>query len=161
MPSSVWPKLGRFVLTGVVLMGLGLAAHGSVDIPGATSLQGVTLVPEIVCPCVKRIWTPSWTLYSGGLCFLFLAGFFAVIDAARLTAWSFPLRVIGANSIAAYILAHGPDKFFADSLKLHFGTEWTSLFGPAYQPLLLGGAVLLIEWLVLYWLYRQKIHIRI
>jgi len=27
------------------------------------------------CPVVKRIWTPSWTLYSGGWCFLLLAGF--------------------------------------------------------------------------------------
>ena len=27
-----------------------------------------------ICPVVKRIWTPSWTLFSGGICFLFLAG---------------------------------------------------------------------------------------
>src|ERR1035437_7621654 len=26
-----------------------------------------------VCPIVKRIWTPSWTLFSGGMCFVFLA----------------------------------------------------------------------------------------
>src|ERR1039457_5433358 len=26
-----------------------------------------------ICPVVKRIWTPSWTLFSGGICFLFLA----------------------------------------------------------------------------------------
>src|ERR1035438_1266085 len=26
-----------------------------------------------ICPVVKRIWTPAWTLFSGGLCFLFLA----------------------------------------------------------------------------------------
>src|ERR1041385_1823212 len=27
-----------------------------------------------ICPVVKRIWTPSWTLFSGGLCFLFQIG---------------------------------------------------------------------------------------
>ena len=33
-----------------------------------------------VCPVVKRIWTPSWALYSGGWCFLLLAAFYLVID---------------------------------------------------------------------------------
>ena len=33
-----------------------------------------------ICPVVKRIWTPSWTLFSGGVCFLFLAAFCWVIE---------------------------------------------------------------------------------
>ena len=33
-----------------------------------------------ICPIVKRIWTPSWTLFSGGLCFFFLALFCFVVD---------------------------------------------------------------------------------
>src|ERR1035438_1826666 len=33
-----------------------------------------------VCPIVKRIWTPSWTLFSGGMCFVFLAVFSWIID---------------------------------------------------------------------------------
>ena len=37
-----------------------------------------------ICPVVKRIWTPSWVLYSGGWCFLLLAGFYAVMDIWRL-----------------------------------------------------------------------------
>ena len=37
-----------------------------------------------VCPVVKRIWTPSWVLFSGGWCFLLLAAFYAVVDVARL-----------------------------------------------------------------------------
>ena len=69
--------------------------------------------------------------------------------------------MIGANSIAAYLLAHGPDRFISDSLRIHFGEAWLTAFGTAYQPLVLGGIVLLVEWLVLYWLYRQRIHIRI
>ena len=36
-----------------------------------------------VCPVVKRIWTPSWVLFSGGWCFLILAAFYAVVDVAR------------------------------------------------------------------------------
>src|SRR5690349_8093969 len=44
---------------------------------------GLLLHYTHVCPVVKRIWTPSWTLFSGGLCFLFLAGFSWVIDVKR------------------------------------------------------------------------------
>jgi len=161
LTSHPWRTIGALVLTGLILLALGLLAHGAVEIPFAKGLENFSLVPISVCPCVKRIWTPSWTLYSGGWCFLLLAGFYALIDVARFSSWSFPLRVIGANSIAAYLLAHGPDKFISDSLKLHLGTKWLDTFGPAYQPLVLGGAVLAIEWLILYWLYRQKIHIRI
>jgi len=32
-----------------------------------------------ICPVVKRIWNPSWVLYSGGWCFLFLAAFYACL----------------------------------------------------------------------------------
>ncbi len=58
-----------------------------------------------VCPVVKRIWTPSWVLFSGGWCFLFLAGFYAVLDLLGFRFWAFPLQVIGMNSIAAYCMA--------------------------------------------------------
>ena len=33
-----------------------------------------------ICPIVKRIWTPAWTLLSGGVCFCFLAAFSWIID---------------------------------------------------------------------------------
>jgi predicted acyltransferase len=142
--ASPLKRIAWFVLLGAALLGAGLALH-------ETGLG----------PCVKRIWTPSWTLYSGGWCFLFLAAFYAVIDAGHIAAWSYPLRVIGANSIAAYLLAHGPDRFIVRSVEIHLGEEIFAVFGPAYQPLVAGGIVLLVLWLILWWLYRQKIYIRI
>jgi len=69
--------------------------------------------------------------------------------------------VIGANSIAAYILAHGPDRFIRDSFYLHIGREIFDVCGTAYTPLVTGAVILSIEWLILYWLYHRKIHIRI
>jgi predicted acyltransferase len=160
-PSLAWRKVGWFVLAGFALLALGLLAHGSMEIPFVKGRENVEVLPLSICPCVKRIWTPSWTLYSGGWCFFLLAGFYALIDAGSLKAWSFPLRVIGANSIAAYLLAHGPDRFIADSLRTHLGAKSFAVFGAAYETLVLGGLVLLIEWLVLYWMYKRKIHIRI
>ena len=50
-----------------------------------------------VCPVVKRIWTPAWTLFSGGLCFLFLAGFCWLPEVRGYRKWALPLVAIGAT----------------------------------------------------------------
>ena len=42
---------------------------------GALLAAGWSLGALGVCPVVKTIWTPSWVLFSGGWCFLFLATF--------------------------------------------------------------------------------------
>src|SRR5262249_42448740 len=33
-----------------------------------------------VCPLVKRLWTPSWALFSTGWCCLILAGLYGLVD---------------------------------------------------------------------------------
>jgi predicted acyltransferase len=114
-----------------------------------------------VCPVVKRIWTPSWTLFSGGWCFLLLAGFYAVVDLWGWKRAAFPLAVIGMNSIAAYSIAHLFDGFLFKNLKTHLGPNAFELFGKAYEPFLHGAAVLLAYWLILYWMYRRKLFLRI
>lgn len=114
-----------------------------------------------ICPVVKRIWTPSWVLFSGGWCFLLLAAFYAVIDVIRVSAWSFPLRVIGMNSIAAYCMAHLFERFIGDNLKTHLGQNFFQFAGRAYEPFFHGAAVLLMLWLILYWMYRRKLFLRI
>lgn len=113
-------------------------------------------------PIVKRIWTPAWTLFSGGICFLFLTAFYWIIDVAKKDRWSFFLKVVGANSIAAYLIADGGIRtFFNRSLHIHLGQNFDQLFGPAYATLVSGSMVLLLEWLVLHWMYRRKIFIKI
>lgn len=114
-----------------------------------------------ICPVVKRIWTPSWTLFSGGWCFLLLAGFFAIIDVVGIKRWAFPLVVIGMNSIAAYCIAHLFDGFIIKNLKTHLGQDAFKFMGDPYEPLLHGAAVLLVFWLILFWMYRRKLFLRI
>ena len=113
-----------------------------------------------ICPVVKRIWTPSWVLFSGGWCFLLLAGFYWVIDVLKVKGWAFPLVVVGMNSIAAYLIAHGPDAYITKNLMTHFGGFFNA-FGPTFQPLVLGAATLGVMWLILYWMYRRKLFLRI
>jgi heparan-alpha-glucosaminide N-acetyltransferase len=131
-------------------------------IAGAVALSaGWLLGVTGVCPVVKRIWTPSWVLFSGGWCFLLLAGFYMVMDTWNRRSWAFPLVVVGMNSIAAYLIAHLFDGFILKALTRHLGDSVFLVAGPAYKPLLLGLAVLLVEWLLLWWMYRRKIFLRI
>ena len=114
-----------------------------------------------ICPVVKRIWTPSWTLFSGGACFLLLAGFSWVIDVKAYRKWAFPLVVIGMNSIVAYLLPHLVQRFTIDSFRIHLGPQFFQFLGAGLEPFLQGIAVLLVFWAILHWMYRRKIFVKI
>jgi predicted acyltransferase len=138
-------KIKFFVSAGIALIIIGVLFH----------VTGIN-------PIVKRIWTPAWTIFSGGICFLFLAFFYGVIDVADKKKWSFFLMVIGANSIAAYVIADGGMReVISSSLHIHLGQTYDQVFGSAYSTLINGALVLLFEWLILYWMYKKKIFIKI
>jgi predicted acyltransferase len=114
-----------------------------------------------ICPNVKRIWTPTWTLFSGGWCFLLLTFFYWTIDVLQTRNWHFILVVVGANSIAAYFMAHTIEGFIGSSLSTHLGKDYAAVFGQPYAPLMRGALILFFEWLLLFWLYRKRIFIKI
>lgn len=114
-----------------------------------------------VCPVVKRIWTPAWTLFSGGLCFFFLAAFSWIIDVKGYRKWSFLLVVIGMNSIAAYCIAHLFENFIISSFRIHLGPNFFAFLGTGLEPLVHGAAVLSCYCLILLWMYRRKLFLKI
>lgn len=136
--------LRRFLLTGSALIGAGLLFH----------FTGI-------CPIVKRIWTPSWTLFSGGVCFLFLTAFSWVIDVKKNRGLAFPLVVVGMNSIAAYLIAHLFEDFTLSSFRINLGASALNIFGSALEPTFLGALTFGVYWLILFWMFRNKIFIRI
>ena len=122
---------------------------------------GILLHYAGICPIVKRIWTPAWTLFSGGICFLFLAGFCWIIEERKHRTWAYPLIVIGMNSIAAYFLADYFGTQIADAFRIHIGAAPFRVFGTALEPMTRGALQLLTYWLILFWMYRRKIFLRI
>lgn len=146
LKSSASPMLliKRFVITAAILF---LAAL-------ALSFTGLN-------PIVKRIWTPAWTLFSGGWCFLLLAGFYFLVDVLQNRSLFFPLIVIGTNSIAAYIIAHTIDGFIDQSFRINISPNYDLIFGDPYRTLVSGATILLFEWLILHWMYKKKIFIKI
>jgi predicted acyltransferase len=128
---------------------------------GALIAAGVLLHVTGINPVVKRIWTPAWTLFSGGLCYLLLAGFSWVIDVKGYRRWAFWLVVIGLNSIAAYMIAHLWEHFISSSVRTHFGQHVFEVLGTGLAPLVEGAVVLTGYWLVLYWMYKRKLFLRV
>jgi predicted acyltransferase len=136
--------LRKFVVVGAAGVAAGLLLH----------VAGV-------CPIVKRIWTPAWTLFSGGLCFLLLAGFSWVIDGKGYRRWAFPLVVIGMNSMAAYLIAHLWEEFVIASFRIHLGAQFFEFAGAGLAPFWRGAAVLAVFYWVLLWMYRRKLFLKV
>jgi predicted acyltransferase len=109
-------------------------------------------------PVVKRIWTPTWAVFSAGWTLWLLAVMYWIIDVKGYRRWAFPLVVVGMNSIAMYVMA----KFFKGwaiaTLKTHLGQD---IFAGTYGPVLAAFAGMFVLWLFCYWLYRRRIFLRI
>jgi len=149
--TGQWLKSNRSKrekLRGLLIAGVGLA------------LIGLIFQWAGICPIVKRVWTSSYTLYSGGLVILMLAGLYALLDWKGLKRWAFPLIVIGMNSIAIYIMSWSMGQFFHQALETHLGWLLAGV-GPIFRPLVDGLGVVLIFWIILYWMYRRKIFLKI
>ena len=125
---------------------------------GLCLLAGAVLGMTGLCPVVKRIWTPSWVLFSGGYCLLLLVVLYAVVDLKGWKKWTFPFVVVGMNPITAYLMSMTMRRWIGDQWKTHLPDAWFE--GP-------GGAVLLsclvttVFWLILWWMYRRRIFLRI
>ena len=114
-------------------------------------------VAALFQPMIKRLYTPSYVLFSAGLCFLLMALFYLLIDHWKLTRWTSFFIIIGSNSIFAYVLGelYGFDGFariFLQGLKVYLGN---------WYPLVLSIGAYAVFWLVLWHLYRRKIFIKV
>lgn len=125
---------------------------------GAVCLGAGWWLGQTVCPIVKRIWTPSWAVYSAGWTLLMLAAFYAVIDIGGYRRWAFPLVVVGMNSITMYLMAQLLKPWIRQTLQTHISQH---LFEGPYGPIVAATSVLLVLWLVCLWLYRQRIFVRL
>ena len=114
-----------------------------------------------VCPVVKRIWTPSFALWSGGFCFLFTAFFHELVDVRESQRWAFPLVVLGTNSIAAYCLYEAFMTPICQALVRHLPSSLFRVLGPAFEASLVGATGLAVTWLILHWMYRRRVFVRI
>jgi len=143
-PGTTQDKLAGLLKAGVALLAVGLAWH----------FTGTG-------PFVKRIWTPSFALGSGGLVLLMLAAAWYLTEVLQWRRWAFPLIVVGANSIVAYLLAHVFERGIIDGLNRHLTRAPFQILGEGLETPVRGLAVLAIFWLSLWWMYRRKVFVKI
>jgi predicted acyltransferase len=163
-----WKKVGTLLGIALICYLLGIAA-------GAWA-----------APIVKRIWTPSWALFSGGYVVAMLAMFYILFDILPLKKLAFPLVVVGMNSILMYLMGELLHGWVRDKvIHIHFQGVIETLAGwvaqitgtasrlategktigaatyDAFAPVIDATAVFLVFWLVAYILYRKRILVRI
>jgi heparan-alpha-glucosaminide N-acetyltransferase len=118
---------------------------------------GLLLGPFI--PVVKKIWTPSWTIFSAGWGSLLLAVFYWTIEIRNWRKWCFVFMVVGMNSIAIYMIV----SFLRGSVD-----DWLGVFTRGFlEPLGSAGViiqsclVLAVFWYITYWMYKRQIFLKV
>ena len=138
-PKGEWAKVGLLSVAGGVCLALGWLLDG-------------------VIPVNKELWTSSFVLVTSGWSMLLLALFYAIVDVLKWQKLAFIFVVIGTNAIIIYLASSLVDwKYIAQSV---FGGVIAALPENA-QPLAAVIGLLTVQWLVLYWMYRRNIFVRI
>lgn len=144
---------GSFVkLLGLLLGGAALAA-------GGYALHHFGL-----CPLVKRIWTPSWAVFSAGCATIMLAVFYGLVDVLWLRKPAWPLVVVGMNSITIYCMSKLMGGWILANLSTHFGPELFTFYGrldEMYASIATTSLTLFVMWAICAWLWMQRVFIRI
>lgn len=117
-----------------------------------------TVLSFVACPVVKRIWTPSWAIFSGGWVLILLSFFYWLVEIAGQRRLVFPLVVVGMNSIFIYVMHSLAAGWIRDQLAKH---GLASLFASAWGPVFERCSVLAVLWLLCFWLYRQRAFLRL
>lgn len=108
-------------------------------------------------PVIKNLWTSSFVLVAAGWSLVLLAIFYAVFDVLQWQRLAFFWVVIGTNAITIYIAQEFIN--FREIAEFFFG-GLARLSGDSQTLVILIG-VLAIKWLLLYFLYRQRIFLRV
>jgi len=126
---------------------------------------GIGLIVLSLCispfyPIIKKCWTTTYNLFSGGISFLLLALFYLIIDVWGYKKWTLFFRVIGINSLFIYLIVTGN--------LLNINSTTTSLIGWIMNPmggnagqLVLTIGNITLAWLLLYFMYRKNILIKV
>lgn len=121
------------------------------------ALVVLSLVWSLQMPIIKRLWTGSMTLFSGGLCFLLMGLFYYWIDYkghSRGLNW---LKIYGMNSITAYILGEVIN-FRCVAASVSYGLEQ---YMGTYYPVWLSFCNYLIIFFILRMMFKHNVFLKI
>ncbi len=108
-PEGLVSTLGAVlnVLLGVMIS-LYIRQHGASNTLVGTFLLGLFLLTiglglDDKMPIIKKIWTPTFAMVSGGFSLILYALLSVVADLFGLKTWAYPVKVFGANATLAFV----------------------------------------------------------
>lgn len=112
-----------------------------------------------VLPVNKKLWTPTFVFAAGGYSLVLFAFFYWVCDVRGKRGWAFPLKVVGLNPITIYMLMRiVPSQHTVDFL---LGGVLSFLPAGAWTDLAVSAATAALWWLVLLFLYRKNVFLKV
>ncbi|MBQ8098339.1 MAG: DUF5009 domain-containing protein [Bacteroidaceae bacterium] len=151
------PKKSNSLLDKILATGsrkaLTLAVTGAV-------LWGLGLLWGKVFPINKALWSSSFVLAVGGYSFLMFALFYYIIDVLKWRKWDKFFVVIGLNSITIY-LGQRFIAFWETQHRVFDGLRNLFAEGSGWYNLIDASSYILVCWLFLYFLYKQKIFLKV
>jgi heparan-alpha-glucosaminide N-acetyltransferase len=125
---------------------------------GALAAFALGFASEPLVPNVKRIWTATFTFYSAGWVLAMMAAFFWTIEMRGWRRWTFPLVVIGMNSIFIYSVSIVLRRWFYQAVGSFTGNfEWVGDLAPVVHAMAATAAM----WYLCYWLYQRRIYFKL
>lgn len=131
---------------------------GILLITGAVLVMAALLLSPFY-PIIKAAWTVPFNLLTAGISFVLLSIFYYTIDVKKWTngiaSWKITFfKVIGMNSITIYL----------GTRIINFGTIagfFVGWLGGAWGEWVIILGAITVEWLILYYLYRNRIFLRV
>lgn len=158
IPMLAHAMLGVFAGSFLMRKDISDARRTLLLFAGAAGLLVVGIVLLPICPCMKSTWTPTYALITTGIGLAFLAAFHWIIDIKGWKKWAFPCIVVGMNSITIYMLW----RIVRFSLISQFFLEGIASMGsPEFSKMVIRAGSLVLVWLVMFFLYRKKVFLRV
>ncbi|MBS1915962.1 MAG: DUF5009 domain-containing protein [Bacteroidetes bacterium] len=138
-PMSQTKKVLRLFITGIIFL-------------------IVAQIWNLDFPINKNLWTSSFVLQVGGLSLLLLSVFYYIIDVRGHKKWAFFFKVIGMNSILIYM----SERFVEWNYSTNSFFQWVGqLIGNPFNIVAMACCYVLLKWLFLYFMYKQKVFLRV
>ena len=125
---------------------------------GGVALLVIGLLWSLVFPINKNLWTSSFVCVVGAYSVLMFALFYYLIDVKNWRSWILFFVVIGMNSITIYLAQQFVS--FSGIANALFG-GLANACGETFKPLVSSIAYISVCWGFLYFLYRQRIFLKV
>ena len=138
-----------------------LSAKHKLSVLAVAAVAGISVgsLLGIWIPMNRGLMTVSFTVYSVGWALLLLLALYWLIDIRGYRKWTFPFVVVGMNPITIYMLSSLFGDWIGATL-LIFDRPLVARLGWG-GPILQSWLTVVMLWALCYWLYRNRIFLRV